>query len=323
MSGRTRSALATVVVALGLAVASAPASAAGTLDQQQTASSFGSGVDGPGPGGPGTGGFSDVQTVIPQLSGGLVQVDLDLQRFAATTQPLTVEIFDDNVFPFVVLATATVPAASVPVEVPGPTGHAFITVPFADPGAVVAGHEYVIGVYVASGSDHYGWRATGGDPYAPGGAFGVFRSPPPLSGEAGYFNLCGTNACDFAFKTYVTQTYDFSGFFSPVNNPTSDVPVNGVKAGSSVPVKFSLGGDQGLGVLADGYPKLTFTACDPGDPVDPVEETSTANNGLTYNALTDTYTYVWKTQKSWAGKCGTLTVKLDDASVHTADFQFK
>ena len=108
-----------------------------------------------------------------------------------------------------------------------------------------------------------------------------------------------------------------------MNNPTDPAPVNSVKAGQSVPVKFSLGGNQGLNVVADGYPKLVFTPCDTGDAVDPIEETSTANNGLSYDALTDTYTYVWKTVKSWKGKCGTFTLKLNDGSEHTADFVFK
>jgi Thrombospondin type 3 repeat len=118
------------------------------------------------------------------------------------------------------------------------------------------------------------------------------------------------------------ETYDFTGFFSPVNNPTDPEPVNSVKAGASVPVKFSLGGDQGLDVLADDYPKLAFAPCDPRDEDDPVE-TTTANNGLTYNVLTHTYTYVWKTKKGWSGTCGTFTLKLDDNSVHTAEFLFK
>jgi hypothetical protein len=34
-------------------------------------------------------------------------------------------------------------------------------------------------------------------------------------------------------------------------------------------------------------------------------------------------TYVWKTDKGWSGRCGTFTLKLDDDSVYTADFQFK
>ena len=48
-----------------------------------------------------------------------------------------------------------------------------------------------------------------------------------------------------------TVIYDFTGFFRPVDNLPA---VNGVKAGSAVPVKFSLNGNQTLAVL-DGVPK--------------------------------------------------------------------
>ena len=44
--------------------------------------------------------------------------------------------------------------------------------------------------------------------------------------------------------------------------------------------------------------------------------------GLTYDAAADQYVYVWKTDKNWAGKNGTLKVKLADGSVHTAMFNF-
>jgi hypothetical protein len=39
-------------------------------------------------------------------------------------------------------------------------------------------------------------------------------------------------------------------------------------------------------------------------------------------ARTDTYVYVWKTDRSWANTCRQLIVKLDDGSVHRANFQF-
>jgi hypothetical protein len=31
---------------------------------------------------------------------------------------------------------------------------------------------------------------------------------------------------------------------------------------------------------------------------------------------------LWKTQRKWAGGCREFTLKLDDGSVHTAEFQF-
>jgi hypothetical protein len=47
------------------------------------------------------------------------------------------------------------------------------------------------------------------------------------------------------------------------------------------------------------------------------------NSGLRYDAESDTYTLVWKTNKAWAGTCRTLTVALNDGTVHTALFMFK
>jgi hypothetical protein len=45
------------------------------------------------------------------------------------------------------------------------------------------------------------------------------------------------------------------------------------------------------------------------------------HSGLTYDALTDRYTYVRKTERSWVGTCRQLVVKLDDGTTHVADFQ--
>jgi len=42
-----------------------------------------------------------------------------------------------------------------------------------------------------------------------------------------------------------------------------------------------------------------------------------------HDATTDTYTYVWKTDKGWADTCRELVVKLNDGSTeHVADFKF-
>ena len=53
------------------------------------------------------------------------------------------------------------------------------------------------------------------------------------------------------------------------------------------------------------------------------EETTTANQGLTYDAASGQYTYVWKTQKSWAGTCRQFTLRLTDGTDHIALFKFK
>ncbi len=113
--------------------------------------------------------------------------------------------------------------------------------------------------------------------------------------------------------------YGFDGFFPPIDNvPT----VNTVKAGQAVPIKFSLSGDLGLDVFFDGYPTFEFGSCDPSSG-DPVEETvPDSNSGLTYDPVTNEYTFVWKTERSWANKCGTLTIVFDDGTVRNILFRF-
>jgi predicted extracellular nuclease len=115
-------------------------------------------------------------------------------------------------------------------------------------------------------------------------------------------------------------SYEFTGFFSPVDN----LPVfNQVKAGQSIPIKFSLKGDQGLNILADSYPTSTDISCSATDPVDGIEETVTAgSSSLSYDPSTDTYTYVWKTNKSWANTCRQFVLKLNDGTFHQANFNF-
>jgi hypothetical protein len=55
----------------------------------------------------------------------------------------------------------------------------------------------------------------------------------------------------------------------------------------------------------------------------PCERAVTAGgSSLSYNAVSDTYTYSWKTQQAWTG-CRKLTLGFADGSVHEAIFQFK
>jgi Carboxypeptidase regulatory-like domain len=116
-------------------------------------------------------------------------------------------------------------------------------------------------------------------------------------------------------------SYDFDGFFAPVNNPPT---LNAVSAGRAIPVKFSLGGDFGLDVFAAGYPKSQQINCDDNAPIDTIEETVTAGeSSLSYDAATGTYTYVWKTNKAWSNTCRQLVVKLADGTIHRANFEFK
>ncbi len=113
------------------------------------------------------------------------------------------------------------------------------------------------------------------------------------------------------------NNYDFSGFRAPVPNPPS---VNDVKAGSAVPVKFSLDGDQGLDILV-GTPTSTQVNCADGEPSGAAQPINVTES-LFYRADTDKYQLTWKTVKAWSGTCRLLTVHLDDGTVHEAEFHF-
>ena len=119
----------------------------------------------------------------------------------------------------------------------------------------------------------------------------------------------------------VTVIFNFTGFFSPVNNlPT----INQMNAGRSIPVKFSLGGNQGLGIMAAGSPYSQQVSCSTSAPIADVESTETSGGStLTYDSGSGQYNYNWKTESSWAGTCRVLTVKLIDGTEHTAYFKFK
>jgi hypothetical protein len=118
----------------------------------------------------------------------------------------------------------------------------------------------------------------------------------------------------------VTVTYAFGGFFSPVDNQPT---YNEAKAGSAIPVKFSLSGDQGLEIFEAGYPKSEHTKCNSMAQRDGIEETATAgSSSLSYDATTDQYTYVWKTEKAWSDSCRQLVILLDDGTFHRANFNF-
>jgi uncharacterized repeat protein (TIGR01451 family) len=147
-----------------------------------------------------------------------------------------------------------------------------------------------------------------------GSVFNVGTTPVTATATDVHGN---TASCSFT----VTVLYDFTGFFAPVNNPPT---LNSVKAGSAVPVKFSLSGNKGLGIFPVNSPQVGIIACDATAPVTDLTDTVTAGgSSLSYDATSDQYVYVWKTDSSWAGSCRQLIVTLNDGSVHVANFKFK
>ena len=58
-----------------------------------------------------------------------------------------------------------------------------------------------------------------------------------------------------------SSSYNFSGFMAPVDPAPA---VNAMQAGRAVPMKFSIAGDHGLGILPAGSPTSAKVTCDTG-----------------------------------------------------------
>lgn len=136
---------------------------------------------------------------------------------------------------------------------------------------------------------------------------------------SGALNI-GTNKVTVSYKGKTAEQpinviYNFKGFFKPI---VMNGEVNAAKAGSSIPIKFSLGGNKGLNIFYAGYPKVYESSGGNG-----IETVTAGKSSLTYDASSGQYIYVWKTDKSWAGKTMKLVVKLNDGTEHVAYFSFK
>jgi hypothetical protein len=78
-----------------------------------------------------------------------------------------------------------------------------------------------------------------------------------------------------------------------------------------------------MGIMAAGSPYSQQVTCGTSNVSD-LQETGTAgSSSLSYDASSDRYNYVWKTESSWAGTCRVLTVALIDGTTHAAYFKFK
>jgi hypothetical protein len=120
-------------------------------------------------------------------------------------------------------------------------------------------------------------------------------------------------AGNVAHETHTySVVYDFTGFATPVAAyPTATL----MKAGESVPLKFSLHGDQGSNIFAAGSPAWI--------PCGALDGPTTADGTLSYNASADRYTFLAATSRAWAGSCRDLIVTLRDGTTHRARFTFK
>lgn len=129
--------------------------------------------------------------------------------------------------------------------------------------------------------------------------------------------------CDIgAFEFVSTLFPSFSGFLPPVQSPPG---LNTAKAGQTVKVKFSLGGNRGLSILASNSPASQPIDCATKIPLAPELVTlPPSGSGLTYDGTTDRYSYGWKTERAWGdpASCRQLVLRLSDGTTYRAYFRF-
>ena len=115
--------------------------------------------------------------------------------------------------------------------------------------------------------------------------------------------------------------YDFEAFLWPVRKRPR---VNTWVAGRSVPIRFELGGNQGLDVIEDGWPQVAVVGCDftaQPEAGDPARHPRWFRE-LVYRKSKKRYVMVWQTDRRWAGTCRQFMLKLEDGTVKRADFKF-
>jgi YVTN family beta-propeller protein len=112
--------------------------------------------------------------------------------------------------------------------------------------------------------------------------------------------------------------YDFGGFLGSIQDGAR------VKAGTAMPIVFSLGADFGLDVLAEGSPSSGRVDCKhPGEPATTEPALSKSGHGLRYNPSTGHYVFIWQTKRSWSGTCRAFLLALNDGSVHRLVVNFR
>jgi hypothetical protein len=112
--------------------------------------------------------------------------------------------------------------------------------------------------------------------------------------------------------------FNFNGFLLIGTPPT----LNWAIAGLPVPFVFSLGGNQGLAVIAPGYPTDEPISCVTETAANNVVSTEAADTSFSYYPAVGLYAYGWKTSRAWKGTCRQFVMKLTDGTVHVANFHF-
>ncbi len=119
----------------------------------------------------------------------------------------------------------------------------------------------------------------------------------------------------------VTVRRSITGFSQPVDTGRT---LNLVKAGSTLPLKFEVFAGKTELTATDIFKPLSVKQvdCESSALLDEVEQTTTGNTALRYDATSGQYIWNWKTP-SKAGACFMVTVETLDGALKTAQFKLR
>jgi hypothetical protein len=257
------------------------------------------------------------------VSGGPTTFILDPTVDLAENESCVVTIVAENV--------TDLDTADPPDAMAADFSYTFTTADLNAPPTVDAGGPYTVveggSVTVsATGTDPdgdaltYAWDLDGNGTFEKPGASFVFSAAGIQAPATRTFSVQVTDP-DGATGTStatISVVWAFDGFGSPLNGNGG---INAANAGSTIPVKFSLGGNQGLAIFKAGYPASASYECGSTPPTE-ASEPAASSDSLNYVRGSDQYTFSWKTDKAWAGTCRVLILVLRDGTVHTAAVQF-
>jgi hypothetical protein len=118
-------------------------------------------------------------------------------------------------------------------------------------------------------------------------------------------NDAGEAQITIPLELEILDRYVFTGFFGRKNPPA----LNRVQAGHTAALVFSLGGDFGLDVFADGSPTSQRINCQSKAPMAAPEP---ATGTLAFDSASGRYTYRWQTSAAWKGQCRALKLTFKD-----------
>ncbi len=115
--------------------------------------------------------------------------------------------------------------------------------------------------------------------------------------------------------------YTFGGFLAPIGGGQGMMPAS---AGSNIPVRFSLGGDQGTKIFLPGFPASRLVSCTTGDVLGGfISAGSPGKSALSYARGNRVYTFGWKTETTWSGSCRELVLRFQDETQETVVIDFR